>query len=701
MFVLQAELAAFDQAVDDDLIAPQDSLGPLGLGSGSTTPPHSECLLAPQLLLAVVSEPAPDVALQVLPLCQEVTEAVREELVQTGFKGLGIQGHKGVMQLLGGYADAGRALVVAANKRNMKRQEGDGFGGAAPAAAAGGAAAAWEVVDLTAGCQQLFRLLDENVPKLTVAKSGGGGEGKAGGGAEGEAAGDLKIPSGGAAAGPSEYAPWRRTLRQEAAHELMHRPERLGQVTGALQLLALLLKNPQQLAEAVAASGSSSSSGAGRDGGSEGMPSGAGGGSFHARESLEKMLGLDPMVGEVTREFVTGGGLQLLERMLRMAVAVWEGCQDDMAWSVQGGDAIDVAERLRVRRRGAALLLAAGRATAAALLRLNGKQMGGSYGLAGALVVAHAAVVLSAEGLVAGAGESGVVTAAVAAASTGGSGGSVTGDMLCARHALAVALSLWQRNKWAPAAVPAVLGVYPVRRGALVMWEEEQRKAAAEEKKAGGLVLGEDRGEGVKMPPTAGPAGLMSALLALGDVCPGEWPPMGSSQRIAKLAAQQHEAAGGAAEKEIKGFGPPSDMVLRGGIAQCFTDHMDALKRVVVFGVGSESRLVRGALVRLCAKASGLGGGMAPFLAPLLLEELIAVMKQAGPATAGAGAAQAAGSGLADGRRVVEVLLPLAGQPAMKAALMECKAVSTMARYLHRLAGKVKEEPEAAQVRRG
>jgi hypothetical protein len=80
----------------------------------------------------------------------------------------------------------------------------------------------------------------------------------------------------------------------------------------------------------------------------------------------------------------------------------------------------------------------------------------------------------------------------------------------------------------------------------------------------------------------------------------------------------------------------------------------------------------------------------------LLLEELVAVMKQAGPAT-GAGAQAAVG--LADGRRVVEVLLPLAGQPAMKAALLECKAVSTMARYLHRLAGKVKEEAEAAQVR--
>ena len=48
-----------------------------------------------------------------------------------------------------------------------------------------------------------------------------------------------------------------------------------------------------------------------------------------------------------------------------------------------------------------------------------------------------------------------------------------------------------------------------------------------------------------------------------------------------------------------------------------------------------------------------------------------AVVKGAGP--------------LADGRRVLEMLVPLCAKAAMKAGLLELKAASTLSRFLHKL----------------
>jgi hypothetical protein len=80
------------------------------------------------------------------------------------------------------------------------------------------------------------------------------------------------------------------------------------------------------------------------------------------------------------------------------------------------------------------------------------------------------------------------------------------------------------------------------------------------------------------------------------------------------------------------------------------------LRRLISFAAGSDSRLLRAALVRLCGRAAGLGGGMGPFLAAPLVEELT-------------GSYRAAEKGLrpwAECRRVLEVLAPLAAKPAMK-----------------------------------
>lgn len=72
--------------------------------------------------------------------------------------------------------------------------------------------------------------------------------------------------------------------------------------------------------------------------------------------------------------------------------------------------------------------------------------------------------------------------------------------------------------------------------------------------------------------------------------------------------------------------------------------------------MSSDSRLLRASLVRLCGKAAGLGGGMGPFLAAPLVEELVAAYR---------GAEKGSGS-WGDCRRVLEVLTPLAAKPAMK-----------------------------------
>jgi hypothetical protein len=59
-------------------------------------------------------------------------------------------------------------------------------------------------------------------------------------------------------------------------------------------------------------------------------------------------------------------------------------------------------------------------------------------------------------------------------------------------------------------------------------------------------------------------------------------------------------------------------MALRARIASSLEGHMSRLAGLVSFAAAAESRLVRGALVRLAVRAGSLGGGMSPFLVPLV-----------------------------------------------------------------------------------
>ena len=130
-----------------------------------------------------------------------------------------------------------------------------------------------------------------------------------------------------------------------------------------------------------------------------------------------------------------------------------------------------------------------------------------------------------------------------------------------------------------------------------------------------------------------------------------------------------------------------------------FSSPQAQIRRLIAFGVATESRLLRCAVARVCARAAGLSGGMGMFLSQPLLEHLQFILKNstatsgatasAAAGVGGAGSTAAAGGGggvtLSESRRVLEVLVPLSAKPAMKAGLVELKAVSTLSRLLHRL----------------
>jgi hypothetical protein len=618
----------------------------------------------------------------------EVGGRWQEEVSLFGLKRLGtyVEGHALHLQLLSGMAEVGRLVADCASSPQPRRSSRSNSSSGRRVLSA-----PQHVVELLA--QQLLHKLHEVLPPLlTVDPSTLASDPNSDDPLPPEMQ-KLGLPE-------SDDAPWMKKLPGGAGAALMKDRHALGRVLLQLQLLALLLRHPAQVVAAVqgrsvdvAASTQAAAAAAAAD------PS-----------------TLCDLTAVAMVKLMSAGGLKVLDRALRVAVAAWEACQTDLTWLVQAGDVIDLAALARLQAQAARLLLAAGRAAAAVVCALDGRPLPGSHGVLGAMVMAHAAVVTSAPGLWGCMGESILAPAAAAASAAGGASGTVYGDLLAARHALVVALATWQQNNWRPCAVPAVLSVYPGRQGALVKWTEEQtQEAAAASRQPGGAAAAAAAAGGgkgmlarvgsVQLPPRGGPKELLSALLALGDICPEEWPPAGASQRVAR--ATDAAAAGGALGAEAgdaAGYPPPSCIQLRANIAASLEQQMAALKRVVEFAVASDNKLVRAALVRLCVKASGTGGGMAPFLAPLLLEELQVVMRApaaavaAAAGSAGAAAAAAKGVVLVDGRRVLEVLLLLAGKPALKAALIENKATSLLARYIHKLSSKVREDPGVVEV---
>jgi hypothetical protein len=196
----------------------------------------------------------------------------------------------------------------------------------------------------------------------------------------------------------------------------------------------------------------------------------------------------------------------------------------------------------------------------------------------------------------------------------------------------------------------------------------------------------------VPSPPEAaafGPSQPLAVLALLGDLLPPEWPPPGVVR-----AAKPHP--------------PPSRMADRAALARACGPNADGLRRLVTAALIAEPALVRAALVRAVARAAGLGGGMGVFLARPIVDVLTAAAAAAtaAPAAAAAGRAPSARpsstavtAAHAAARRALEVLVPLAYRPAVKAALLDLGAVDSLTRLLARLipvaAGAVAAAPAA------
>jgi len=100
--------------------------------------------------------------------------------------------------------------------------------------------------------------------------------------------------------------------------------------------------------------------------------------------------------------------------------------------------------------------------------------------------------------------------------------------------------------------------------------------------------------------------------------------------------------------------------------------HNRAFKFLIEYGLGSESHIVRCMVVKLCAKAAGLGGGMGVFLVEPIMKELTSLIKNSGTPS--------------DYYRLVEIVSGLIHWPAIKAAFLDSKLVSSISRLLHSLA---------------
>eukprot|EP00803_Ostreobium_quekettii_P004620 evm.model.scf_474.1 EVM.evm.TU.scf_474.1 scf_474:3451-21135(-) len=205
-------------------------------------------------------------------------------------------------------------------------------------------------------------------------------------------------------------------------------------------------------------------------------------------------------------------------------------------------------------------------------------------------------------------------------------------SVLQARQLVVCIMSCWIEMEWVPDLIPTLFGMNSFSTEAL---------------------------------PTAllDPSRVFCCTCLLGDIFPKEWPPamagQGSTGRMP----------------------PPSNMKMRPVVARMLEPFAKHFRHVIAFGAASESQLVRGSVVRLCSRASGLGGGMGRFLAEPLVSEVAELAKSTAPA--------------GDGRRVVEMLAALAGWPAMKAALLDLGAVSALSQLLHRAASRLEEHPDS------
>ena len=291
----------------------------------------------------------------------------------------------------------------------------------------------------------------------------------------------------------------------------------------------------------------------------------------------------------------------LMLRALATAVEIVSGASADLQWIGRVGAAIDpVASSISKR---AALEFMDAVAGTAAAYSLQARHAGchvDSWALVAMLVEAHALACADESSLLTMMGQAASAPSAAAANS--------------ARCHLAAALRCWLPPKdsslypiWTPPLLPPLL------------------RGSAEVMKTSFCSF-----------PTFSPRQLFSAMAALGDLAPEEWPPA------------DHRRA----------FNPPPSLrTVRWQIATAVDASKGEVSRVLGHCIASQSSMVRAATTRWLARAGGCGGPMGKFvLGPLEVALQTAVASDV-PAN--------------DARIVLEVLVPLVYRPALKAAMLD------------------------------
>ncbi|CAL8468510.1 g8050 [Coccomyxa elongata] len=315
--------------------------------------------------------------------------------------------------------------------------------------------------------------------------------------------------------------------------------------------------------------------------------------------------------------------IKVMDRALRSCTAMLKASSADDAAAAFAGDALDDLEVAGNRLRAVALLAAAARAVNALLQRLSGARIDfNSSSLLDALLAAHTTCTLSTESLAAMAGQLSFP-------------GSTA--VLQARQALAASLKCWiECGSWTPELMPTIFAS-----GASTTGDSPLVNAQA-------------------------PQEMLTSACMLADIFPAEWPPAGAARQGAGCHL------------------PPAHMRYRAALARSFEPSATSLRRLLATAVGSEAVLFRGALVRLCARASGLGGGMGAFMVGPLMEELAEAAQPSKP--------------LFDARRCLEVLVPLAYRPAIKAALLDAGCAAALGQLLARLVPAAADPAKAAEA---
>ncbi|KAK9862215.1 hypothetical protein WJX84_008545 [Apatococcus fuscideae] len=315
-------------------------------------------------------------------------------------------------------------------------------------------------------------------------------------------------------------------------------------------------------------------------------------------------------------------GLQVLERALRCCTIGVAASTTDGHWVAFAGEAIDVMV-FGITRQNVCQALCSATLTMSALLqqlRPLTPELSSTACL-DALLMVHAAMSSCPEAL---------------ATLRGQPPSQAQLPCLQARQAAAAALKCWvDREDWQPTLLPTIFSS-----GSHALFSAPLISAQA-------------------------PMDNFTAVCLLGDLFPAEWPPAGGLRR----GTTHHPA--------------PTEMRNRVAFAKSIEPATVLFRQLIKEAANSESRIMRCGLVRLCARASGLGGGMGMFLAGPLVEELKEEVASSSPL---------------DSRRMLELLVPLVYRPAMKAAFLDLKVAGMLARLLNRLVPMVADSTEAGQL---